>query len=83
MLDSQLGLHEKMCSFNDCTCRVSTTTPYVANEISKQPSLINTGVDKGAAIIGSDVSITNGCLGRYLGTALVLTITLADWKEGV
>lgn len=56
---------------------VSKKTSFAAvqkNSIHK--SLINTGVDKGGAIIGSDNSITNGCLGCYPGTAPVLTVTL-------
>jgi len=59
----------------------STRTPAVRLEISMQPPLINTGVDKVASIIGSDISITNGCLGCYLGTAPVLTVTLC-WLGG-
>lgn len=55
---------------------ISTMSPSAADEIYTQPLLISTGVDKGAAIIGSDISITNGCLGRYLRTAPVLTLTL-------
>lgn len=59
---------------------VSTITLSVADEISTQPSLINTGVDNVVAITGSDVGITNGPLGRYLQTAMVLTVTL--WRLG-
>lgn len=55
---------------------VFTSTPPVAGEIAARPSLLNAGVDNVAAITGSDVGITNGCLGRYLRTAAVVAATL-------
>lgn len=60
---------------------LSTMTPSVSDKISMQSSLINSGVDNVAAIIGLDISITNGCLGRYLQPALVLTVTLCRLGE--
>lgn len=55
---------------------VCPMAPSVEDKISMQPSRIDSGADNVAAITGSDVSIANGCLGRYLRTAPVLTVTL-------
>lgn len=60
---------------------VSTMTPSVPDEISMQPSLINTGDDNVAAIIGSDISMA-----AWAVTCRQLRFSWsqsAGWEEGV